>query len=39
MNRIVIIEELAHTVDEYIELDQLTLACEGFGGILQALTR
>lgn len=32
-------EELAHTVDEYIELDQLTLACEGFGGILQALTR
>ena len=32
------LEELAHTVDEYIALDQLTLACEGFAGILQALT-
>ena len=33
------LEELAHTVDEYIEIDQLTRACEGFQGILRALTR
>ena len=33
------LEELAHTVDEYIEIDQLTRACEGFQGILRALTQ
>lgn len=30
-------ENLAHTVDEYIELDQLKTACEGYGGIMEAL--
>lgn len=32
-------EDLAHTVDEYIEVEQLTRACEGFHAILRSLTR
>lgn len=32
------LESLAHTVDEYIEVDQLTRACEGFYAIMKALT-
>lgn len=32
------LENLAHTVDEYIEVEQLFRACEGFYAILMALT-
>ena len=31
------LERLAHVIDEYIEIDQLELACRGFQGILSAL--
>lgn len=31
------LETLAHVVDEYIELDQLNLACEGYAGIIRAI--
>lgn len=31
------LETLAHTVDEYIEVEQLALACRGYAGILRAL--
>ena len=31
------LETLAHVVDEYIELDQLNLACEGYAGIIRAV--
>ena len=31
------LETLAHVVDEYIEIDQLTRACRGFAGILGQL--
>lgn len=31
------LETLAHVVDEYIEIDQLTRACRGFAGILSQL--
>jgi putative selenium metabolism hydrolase len=27
-------EDLAHVIDEYIEIEQLTKACKGFGGII-----
>jgi acetylornithine deacetylase/succinyl-diaminopimelate desuccinylase-like protein len=30
-------EDLAHTIDEYIEIDQLIKATEGYQGILQAV--
>jgi acetylornithine deacetylase/succinyl-diaminopimelate desuccinylase-like protein len=30
-------EDLAHTIDEYIEVDQLIKATEGYQGILQAV--
>jgi acetylornithine deacetylase/succinyl-diaminopimelate desuccinylase-like protein len=30
-------ETLAHVVDEYIELEQLYLACEGYAGIIRAV--
>ncbi len=30
-------EDLAHTIDEYIEIDQLTAACEGYYGIIGAV--
>ncbi len=30
-------EDLAHTIDEYIEVDQLLKAAEGYGGILRAV--
>lgn len=33
------LETLAHTADEYIELEQLHMACRGYCGILAALTR
>ena len=33
------LESLAHVVDEYIEIDQLTRACRGFEGILRNLCR
>lgn len=33
------LESLAHVVDEYIEIDQLTRACKGFEGILSHLCR
>ena len=33
------LETLAHVVDEYIEIDQLTRACRGFAGILGQLCR
>ena len=33
------LESLAHVVDEYIEIDQLTRACLGFEGILRNLCR
>ena len=32
-------EDLAHTDDEYIELDQLYLACERSQAVLRALLR
>lgn len=32
------LERLAHVIDEYIEIEQLTKACEGFYGILSELT-
>jgi len=31
------LETLAHVVDEYIGLDQLNLACEGYAGIVRAV--
>ena len=31
------LESLAHVIDEYIEIDQLTKACKGFQGILSKL--
>ena len=31
------LETLAHVVDEYIELDQLNAACEGYAGIIRAI--
>ncbi len=31
-------ENLAHIVDEYVEIDQLTGACQGYYGLLEALT-
>ena len=31
------LERLAHVIDEYIEVEQLELACRGFQGILSAL--
>jgi acetylornithine deacetylase/succinyl-diaminopimelate desuccinylase-like protein len=31
-------EELAHRVDEYVEVDQLTAAARGFAGIAEQLT-
>ncbi len=31
------VESLAHTVDEYLEEDQLIRACQGYSGIIQAL--
>lgn len=31
------LETLAHVVDEYIELDQLNLACEGYAGIIRSI--
>jgi len=31
------LETLAHVVDEYIELDQLYLACEGYAGIIRSV--
>lgn len=30
-------EELAHVVDEYIEIDQLVSACEGYAGIAESV--
>lgn len=33
------LENLAHVVDEYIEIDQMTKACRGYCGILQELTK
>lgn len=33
------LENLAHVVDEYIEIEQLTKASEGFYGIIRELTR
>ena len=30
-------EDLAHVIDEYIEIEQLTEACKGFGGIIKKL--
>lgn len=33
------LESLAHTRDEYIEIDQLTKACRGFASILGKLTK
>ncbi len=32
-------ENLAHVIDEYVELEQLETACKGFRGILDALLR
>ena len=32
-------ENLAHTVDEYVELDQLHQAADCYGGVLQALLK
>jgi putative selenium metabolism hydrolase len=31
------LETLAHVVDEYIEVNQLNLACEGYAGIIRAI--
>ena len=33
------LESLAHVVDEYIEIDQLCKACEGYQGIVRAVLR
>lgn len=32
-------EDLAHTVDEYVELDQLERACESYYALLGALLK
>lgn len=33
------LESLAHVIDEYIEIDQLHRACEGYQGIIRAVLR
>ena len=32
-------ESLAHVIDEYIEIDQLYKACEGYQGIARAVLK
>lgn len=33
------LENLAHTIDEYIEIDQLQKVCDCYGGVMRALLR